>query len=189
MDYFCCISNAGGDLELCDGAEWGSFTETFSQEVEVVKPCPDKVKNMVTAAPALRGIPRQQTARRLASAEETKNSASATSFRRRRLSLRKPFSVHLSTEDNHKADDMNFYGKYSHIRETLDYSYHSNYSEQRQRFQDSIITEFLHSTVVTDKDGELCTTPTKPWLVFTAGAMGKLIWKDKSVETLSCFWF
>ena len=173
VDYFCCITNAGRELELDDGAEWGPFTSTFSQEVELVKACPERV-NGTTPPPekgalALRGIPRQNTHRRLASTEETRDCAA--SFLLRRRSWRKPFRVDVSTEENHRADDMNFYGKYSHIRKTLDYNYHSNYSAQRQRFQDSIITDFLHSAVVTHKDGQLCTTPTEPWLVFTGGAM------------------
>jgi predicted kinase len=54
----------------------------------------------------------------------------------------------------------------------MDYTYHSNYTRERQRFQDSIICEFMNAAVITDKNGEVCTTPTEPWLVFTAGAMG-----------------
>jgi Zeta toxin len=54
----------------------------------------------------------------------------------------------------------------------LDYSYHKNYTFERQRFQDSIIQEYLNDAVIKDENGEICTTPTKPWIVFTAGAMG-----------------
>jgi hypothetical protein len=82
------------------------------------------------------------------------------------------FSVFVSTEANHQADNMNFYGRYSHIRETLDYSYHRNYSFERQKFQDAIVDDFMDAAIITDKNGELCTTPTEPWIVFTAGAMG-----------------
>jgi hypothetical protein len=39
-------------------------------------------------------------------------------------------------------------------------------------FQDAVIDHFLKAAVIKDKNGELCTTPTEPWIVFTAGAMG-----------------
>lgn len=65
-----------------------------------------------------------------------------------------------------------FYGPYAHIRATLDYSYHSNYTFERQHFQDAILSHFLNAAVIHDKNGILCSTPTEPWLVFTAGAMG-----------------
>jgi len=77
-----------------------------------------------------------------------------------------------STEANHKANDMNFHGQYAHIRSSLDYSYHSNYKAQRQWLQDSIISHMLSSTRIMDSNGDVCTTPTEPWIVFTAGAMG-----------------
>mmetsp|Transcript_16658 Transcript_16658/g.22100 ORF Transcript_16658/g.22100 Transcript_16658/m.22100 type:complete len:610 (-) Transcript_16658:158-1987(-) len=82
------------------------------------------------------------------------------------------FSEHLSSEENNKSDDMNFYGRFSHIRKTLDYSYHSNYRKERQWLQDTIIEEMLECVEITDINGNTCTTPTEPWLVFTAGAMG-----------------
>lgn len=82
------------------------------------------------------------------------------------------FSVLRSSEENHRSDNMVFYGRFAHIRETLDYSYHSNYTFERQMLQDAIIGEFLDATFFTDKHGNECTTPTEPWVVFTAGAMG-----------------
>ena len=50
--------------------------------------------------------------------------------------------------------------------------YHRNYTFERQKFQDSIIDFFLKAAIIKDKNGEVCTTPTEPWIVFTAGAMG-----------------
>lgn len=82
------------------------------------------------------------------------------------------FSALLSSEENHRSNDMMFYGRFAHIRETLDYTYHSNYTFERQILQDAIIGEFLDATFFTDKHGNECTTPTEPWVVFTAGAMG-----------------
>ncbi len=82
------------------------------------------------------------------------------------------FSVLRSSEENHQSDDRLFYGRFAHIRATLDYSYHRNYTFERQMLQDAIISEFLDATYFTDKHGDKCTTPTEPWVVFTAGAMG-----------------
>uniref|UniRef100_A0A7S1BFA9 Zeta toxin domain-containing protein n=1 Tax=Corethron hystrix TaxID=216773 RepID=A0A7S1BFA9_9STRA len=62
--------------------------------------------------------------------------------------------------------------QFAEIRSTLDYTYHSNYAFERQRLQDEIISSMLHSASIVDVNGDTCTTPTEPWLVFTAGAMG-----------------
>lgn len=93
------------------------------------------------------------------------------------LSLRtslfqRKFSTLKSTEENHQSNDRNFYGPYAHIRETLDYSFHKNYTRERQHFQDSVIREFIDSAIVTSPSGEVGTTPKSPWIVFTAGSMG-----------------
>jgi len=85
------------------------------------------------------------------------------------------FSVHRSTEENHRSESRTFYGPYAHIRENtkqLDYTYHSNHVRQRQSLQDFIIHEFLEDVAITDINGDVCTTPTETWIVFTAGAMG-----------------
>jgi len=92
------------------------------------------------------------------------------------------FDVHQSTEMNYRSstsssnivdEKLMFYGQYAHIRKTLDYSYHMNYNKYRQKIQDMIITEILSSPRIVDQNsGEVCTTPTEPFLVFTAGAMG-----------------
>jgi len=64
-----------------------------------------------------------------------------------------------STEEKHASMDMDFYGQFAHIRETLDYGYHKNYTHERQRLQDSIMREFLDDaiTIITDSNGEVCT--------------------------------
>jgi len=83
------------------------------------------------------------------------------------------FSTTLSTEDNYQSSRMAVYGPYAHLRETLDYTYHKNYKRERQMLQDAIIHEILTKVQVVDSNsGEVCTTPTEPFLVFTAGAMG-----------------
>jgi hypothetical protein len=86
--------------------------------------------------------------------------------------LRKRFSVLISSEENNSSGDMTFYGEFSHIRKTLDYTYHSNYTFERQKLQDAIISDMLDEAIILDVDGKVGTVPTEPWIVFTAGAMG-----------------
>jgi len=146
VDYSCMIWNGDEDQELKGGDVWENFKSTFEQTSAGDQ---EKTKLITTE--------KMEVARKL--------------LRERTMSRRR-FSVLQSSEENHKADHMIFYGKFAQIRETLDYSYHSNYTFERQIFQDSIINEYLNAAVVKDKNGEVCTTPTEPWLVFTAGAMG-----------------
>ena len=145
VDYFCEIRN-NGQVELLNES-WENFTEVFRQT-------PFEVEKLMNKRALL------QQGRR----------SSLSSLRGK--SRRKRFSVLESSEKNHESEDMHFYGPFKHIRETLDYSYHSNYTFERQHFQDKIIEEFLKAAIVQDKNGEVCTTPTEPWAVFTAGAMG-----------------
>eukprot|EP00547_Thalassionema_nitzschioides_P002208 CAMPEP_0194216154 /NCGR_PEP_ID=MMETSP0156-20130528/18425_1 /TAXON_ID=33649 /ORGANISM="Thalassionema nitzschioides, Strain L26-B" /LENGTH=361 /DNA_ID=CAMNT_0038944853 /DNA_START=54 /DNA_END=1140 /DNA_ORIENTATION=- len=84
-----------------------------------------------------------------------------------------------STENNFEAalEDIlrnRFHGKYTAIRKTLDYNYHSNYTRSRQLVQDIIIDDILRRPFIRDpKTGYTCaTTSLKPWVVFTAGPMG-----------------
>ena len=69
-----------------------------------------------------------------------------------------------STNDNYRAPpgDRTFFGEYQDIRATLDYSYHVNYTEQRQLWQDRAV-----NSVVVRTDPQ-----TNPWIVYTCGPMG-----------------
>jgi hypothetical protein len=90
-----------------------------------------------------------------------------------------------STEELHRSQDMSFYGNYTDIRSCLDYSYHSNYNEQRQIFQNSLVEKMIEEHLMSDTPQQnscsssssiLGTSTAKsshnPWIVFTAGAMG-----------------
>lgn len=79
------------------------------------------------------------------------------------------FSIEKSTEQIHASKDSYFYGPYAHIRKSMDYSYHSNYSRERQLLQDAIIADFTTTPKIVDIDGQVGTTPTEPFIVFTAG--------------------
>ena len=54
------------------------------------------------------------------------------------------------------------YGKYRNIRRMCDYSYHVNYSEERQLWQDQLLANVVVRAA----------PQPRPWLVFTCGAMG-----------------
>ena len=82
------------------------------------------------------------------------------------------YDYSISTERNYATDDTTYVGKFAHLRELLDHTYHSNYVPERQLLQDKLMT-FFNSTVIQDeKHGLVCDVPAENWLVFTAGAMG-----------------
>jgi hypothetical protein len=58
------------------------------------------------------------------------------------------FDFSKSTNDNYANDDITeFVGIFSDIRETLDYSYHVNYTPKRQLWQDTVISSVVVRTV------------------------------------------
>jgi len=84
------------------------------------------------------------------------------------------YNLSLSTEENYESSHVTFHGNFQSIRASLDYSYHTNYTPQRQILQDAIIQTLLSKSNanITDSDGDSCISPINPWIVFTAGAMG-----------------
>jgi Zeta toxin len=156
VDFFCEIENGPDSYSIVEGGsvkDWDEFHTVFLQS------CAWK--------PGMKGKQRME---RRVSVQETSD-ANEIAIRKAKL-FREPFSVLISSEENNKSDDRHFYGKYSHIRKTLDFSYHCNYTFERQKLQDAIITDMLHEAFVVDPDGNVGTVPTEPWIVFTAGAMG-----------------
>lgn len=94
------------------------------------------------------------------------------------------YNYEESTEWNYTAEHMCFFGKYQELRASLDYTYHQNYTKERQLFQDEIIKKYS-SSIVWDADGFIGSIPEKPWCVFTAGAMVRInllytLWKFMS---------
>lgn len=72
------------------------------------------------------------------------------------------FDPKKSTVDNYHTNNRDSYGPYADIRASLDFDFHSNYTAERQAFQDVLIKNVVGAAV--EKE---C-----PWIVFTAGAMG-----------------
>ena len=78
-----------------------------------------------------------------------------------------------STHEIHRADHALFTDPYRESRQNRDYSYHSNYTLERQDLQDSIIARFLGG--IAPRDSESSDSPIsapKPWILFTSGGPG-----------------
>lgn len=65
-------------------------------------------------------------------------------------------------------------GAYARYRETLDYGWHGRYTPSRQSVQDGIIAGYLGEGMSSSSSSSTSSTATssRPWLVYTAGAMG-----------------
>jgi Zeta toxin len=152
VDFFSVIRNRDGaePVVVQPPNDWNLFQNAFEQVSSLPVVSDDDVGSVDSSV--------------------SSNLPSSHQYRRKSRS-RKSFNVSLSTEQNYQCSDLKFYGQFAHFRELLDYHYHSNYTKDRQRYQDAIIREFLSATVIKDQHGEICTTPTEPWIVFTAGGM------------------
>ncbi|KAL7572069.1 hypothetical protein ACA910_001716 [Epithemia clementina (nom. ined.)] len=166
-DFFATICNKPDGLEIVDH-KWEDFARTFVQYC--YKP-PSQHDRILDESAEEKREDRKVSPKLFPGSPSALNSSSAHIRKSRRCSCQR-FTVFKSTEDNHCSDDREFYGRFANIRKMLDYGYHKNYTFERQRFQDAVIQHFLQLVSITDKDGYVCTTPTEPWIVFTAGPMG-----------------
>ena len=82
------------------------------------------------------------------------------------------YNLSKSTAENYGTSEMAFMGPYARIREGLDYQYHTNYTPERQETQDRIIATSLSTQVIDTETEKVSSRPRRPWIVFTAGAMG-----------------
>lgn len=87
-----------------------------------------------------------------------------------------------STESTHKSKCMAFVGKYANIRASLDYTYHSNYKEERQKLQDDIVETMVNTVHNCCGNNGVNDRTRKPWIIFTAGAMG--VGKSRTIRRL-----
>ena len=153
VDFYCEIEN-GATYSFKGGMDWHSFAKTFSQT------CAWK--------PGMKGKQKMAT---ISYTPKEADDINSYSLRKAKV-IRSPFSVLLSSEANNRSDDKRVYGKFGHIRKTLDYSFHSHYTFERQKLHDAIITDMLNEAYICDMDGNIGTIAADPWIVFTAGAMG-----------------
>jgi len=72
------------------------------------------------------------------------------------------YDYSLPTNENYRLDTKEFYGEYKDIRQDRDYSYHFNYVQRRQMWQDRAIKSIVQKTGF----------QADPWLVYTCGPMG-----------------
>ena len=77
------------------------------------------------------------------------------------------FNYSLATADYYADPAAPHTGKYASVRESLDTSFHVQYSAARQALQDRLLDDALSC-----QSGEACAPSASPWIVFTAGAMG-----------------
>jgi len=164
-------NNTGGgdDLELLtDDGDWTEFTKAFDQRGSILslsrpnsnhrKQNNNNINNQEhpLQRPLLQRMP----------------PTPVVHTHHRRVSSIRRISACATSEENHLADDMEFYGAFAAFRASLDYTFHKNYTFERQHFQDAIIREFLFSgptanTNSTNTTTETNTTNTRPWAVFT----------------------
>ena len=174
VDFSCTLcNNHDVPLEIID-CDWETFRKAFDQSW---------LRTPASSSKTPPPIPKPHTGHRRARTQGDQISpttrqddlapVSPGADGRREALRSKRFSALQSSEDNHASPDFQFFGQFAHIRSTLDYTYHKNYTFTRQRFQDAIVREFLDAALVKDpQTGHVCSTPTRPWIVFTAGAMG-----------------
>mmetsp|Transcript_10455 Transcript_10455/g.23492 ORF Transcript_10455/g.23492 Transcript_10455/m.23492 type:complete len:731 (+) Transcript_10455:46-2238(+) len=67
-----------------------------------------------------------------------------------------------TTTENYAVQHKTFVGEFADIRETRDYSYHANYAEERQMWQDNTVRSIMNHAKHMPA----------PWLVYTCGPMG-----------------
>ena len=191
-DYFCELHNpCGADIEIVtEGETWDHFQNQWLQTCAWVPGRREELMDQLKSSLQLDALVKYDRPRRK---DSTSSDEKSTEPRRRSLALKDfqsaskraflafpqrshSFSIvyksSSSTEENYKTDDMNFYGSFIQIRKSLDYSYHSNYCKKRQWLQDSVIEDLLEADEGIDINGNIGDTPSKPWIVFTAGARG-----------------
>lgn len=78
------------------------------------------------------------------------------------FTLPSDYDYSKSTAENYGVPTREFVGDYASIRAERDYTYHVNYIEERQRWQDAVIK----TVVVRTK------RLAWPWIIFTCGPMG-----------------
>eukprot|EP00121_Abeoforma_whisleri_P003087 Awhi_evm1s2772 len=87
------------------------------------------------------------------------------------------FNWNLPTNETYyDPEHLDFAECFAEARKQLDYKYHRNPVYSRQQLQDSILSHIVNS--VQSKD-----TTKRPWIVFTAGAMG--VGKGYAMSTLA----
>lgn len=163
-------------LRICTpGIDWNTFQSQFLQRCAWIpkkfkknKSSNTSMNHLLTTSSSAASL----TSLTLDQEMEASKDALLATFSPLRNTFIQPFLVHVSTEDNYCTEDRIFYGPYAYLRKTLDYTYHKNYKRERQVLQDAIIHDTMNTIELTDVNGDVCSTPTEPFLVFTAGAMG-----------------
>eukprot|EP00992_Anisonema_acinus_P005541 TRINITY_DN18345_c0_g1_i1.p1 TRINITY_DN18345_c0_g1~~TRINITY_DN18345_c0_g1_i1.p1 ORF type:complete len:441 (+),score=71.15 TRINITY_DN18345_c0_g1_i1:62-1384(+) len=72
------------------------------------------------------------------------------------------YDFNEATNENYSQHGKDVYGPFAAIRARLDFSYHGNYTRERQAYQDGLIQDVVGAGIA----------KLAPWIIFTAGAMG-----------------
>jgi len=178
IDFFCSLrifSETERNIDIItDGVTWASFRERWKQSSAwVAQKGHQKRSSMPAMSFAANGKTNFSEASLLQKSKSFKshNMTKASRHHDGECSISQ-FFIDKSTEEIHASKNMNFFGRFTHIRKSLDYTYHRNYTRERQLLQDAIMSEFMTTPKIVDVDGRVGTTPTEPFVVFTAGAMG-----------------
>jgi len=98
--------------------------------------------------------------------------------------VERPYDWKASSSDNYwsgeQEGEASFTGEFAGARGKLDYSYHRNPVHSRQVLQDTIIKRVMSSQ--NDESPAAASDKRRPWIVFTAGAMG--VGKSYAMTTL-----
>ena len=162
------FSDFNKDIEiLTDRITWDSFTKRWQQSSAWFQ----ETQKKKILAPILHhhNLPKKTGIATWFRPRSTKDMMTKESLKHGGKCSKLQFSIKKSTEEIYESNDMHFYGPYAHVRKTLDYSYHSNYTRERQILQDAIISHFIRMPKIVDTDGQVCRTPREPFIVFTAG--------------------
>lgn len=81
------------------------------------------------------------------------------------FTVRPDYDYSKTTNDNYKESNPVYVGVHADIRATRDYSWHTNYTVERQAWQDIAVRCCLGKTE----------PQARPWLVYTCGPMVKLV--------------
>jgi len=89
------------------------------------------------------------------------------------------YDFRQSTEDNYAVEccALGYVGRFDEGRGLLDHTWHAVYSAERQRFQDALVEVSLAASL------RISRPTARPWVVFTAGAMGA--GKSRTIKWLS----
>ena len=156
-------SGAGADAYFGDGGDGsGEVALEFPEGKEAAVPAPaaEKASDAQAGEPVALPPPLPSKSKRKASFALRAVADDDLSY-----PVANDYDFTKTTTDNYGIpykESSTFHGKYPHIRELSDYSWHSNYSKERQLWHDKVVDSVVVKTQ----------PQATPWIVYTCGPMG-----------------